>query len=288
MKKQVLVYNGDEFQKLALGKYRKDVLHVGSWKHPTTGQEVKVTQERLNNLFQWTEKYRKNVDKEIIRSRTVIPSRPPRTWAIASASSSKARSYMPSCSRVARMSREARLEEDPQRLAPHRVQRQGLARQRLPRGHHPCRGATRIPVVTGQEDFVKLSAKDEAFDFFIPQAIALSMGGSDVLKTHDQLRKDLAARMDEHKASHKLNGPDHEDTRKAAGRLQDAAHRLHRQADVIRMHVNNSTGGPPISANTPRACRPRDFWRIPSCPRSWRSPSGCPRTPPPNRSRPRP
>lgn len=65
-KSQLLLYHGGDFQSMGMDKYIKDVLHVGRWVHPDTGQEVDITQERLQKLAVNTEKYRQNVDKQIL------------------------------------------------------------------------------------------------------------------------------------------------------------------------------------------------------------------------------
>jgi hypothetical protein len=243
-KPQVLFHQGDDFQSQGLGKFLKDVAVVGNWLHPVTGQEIVMTRERINNLYNWTEKYRQNVDKK------VIPFPDGHTFK-ASENLGDCEQFFAQGDRLYAVV-QPRGKDVEEKLASKKIRsvspyiefnvKDSFGNVYPEVITHVA--ATPYPVQTGQEDFIAMSAKDEAFEFYIPEAIALSNGGSDVLKTHDALRKELQDHMKAHKAALDAGGADHPDTKKAAMKVQDAASRLRRQAEVVHSHVNNATGGP--------------------------------------------
>lgn len=65
-KSAIALYHGDEFQPQGTNRFLKDVIRVGKWIHPDTGQEVDVTPQRLRNLALNTERLRRNVDKNVL------------------------------------------------------------------------------------------------------------------------------------------------------------------------------------------------------------------------------
>lgn len=66
MKNALLLFAGHGFESQGSGRFVKDVLAVGTWIHPATQQRVEITRDRLLKLAQNTERYRKNVDKQVL------------------------------------------------------------------------------------------------------------------------------------------------------------------------------------------------------------------------------
>lgn len=62
-KKLAIIHRGDAFESQGLGKFAKDVVRVGEWKHPVTGQEVKFDRARLEKLSENTKRYLENGNK---------------------------------------------------------------------------------------------------------------------------------------------------------------------------------------------------------------------------------
>lgn len=241
-KPQVVLYHGADWEAQALGKFKKDVVRIGRWVHPTTGQKIEFDAARLARLALNTELYRKNVDHQVIPF-------PDGHKFNAVDSIGEFESFKVEGDRIVGVC-QPRGKGIEEKLASKAIRSVSAYIDFNVKDSHgnvypeaiTHVAATPYPVVTGQQDFVALSAREEGFDLFIPEE--LSIGGSDVLKLHDHLRKELQDRMDEHKVSHKLKGADHADTKKAALAVQDAAHRLRRQAEVIHSHTMNATGGP--------------------------------------------
>jgi hypothetical protein len=57
MNSTLMLFRGSPFAEQAPRRFEKDVLRVGSWFHPVTGQEVEVTAERLRLLAKRTIEY---------------------------------------------------------------------------------------------------------------------------------------------------------------------------------------------------------------------------------------
>lgn len=254
MKAHLVVHQGEDFLALGGSKFKKDVVRVGKWIHPVTGREIVFDAARLQRLAANTEKYRKNVDKE------VIPFPDGHSFKAVDGIGDVEKFYVEGDRLYGTFVPAGKDIE--QKLDSKKIRSVSAYIDFNVKDSHgnvydeaiTHVAATPYPVVTGQEDFIKLSSKDDAFDLFIAEE--LSNGGSDVLKTHDHLRRELQARMDEHKKCHKDCGPDHEDTKKAASRVQDAAHRLRRQAEVIHSHTMNATGGPTYMSSTTEGLSP--------------------------------
>lgn len=58
-----VVHHGEAFASQGLGKYAKDVVRVGKWLHPLTGQAVEFDSERLQRLAKNTSAYLANGNK---------------------------------------------------------------------------------------------------------------------------------------------------------------------------------------------------------------------------------
>jgi hypothetical protein len=262
-KAALLLNTGDAFLAQAMGKFRKDIVRIGKWIHPATGQEIKFDAARLVRLAANTEKYRKNADKQVIPFPDGHSFRAQDTIGYVEGVSVEGDRlvgiFNPAGKDVEEKLASGKIRSVSAFIDFNVKDSQGNVYDEAIT--HVA--ATPYPVVTGQEDFVKLSGNYDLFDLFVPEAIALSIGGSDVLKLHDHLRKELQARMDEHKAAHKTNGADHADTRKAASAVQDAAHRLRRQAEVIHSHTMNATGGPTYLSNRTEGISPEGLLEDP-------------------------
>lgn len=59
----IIAHKGTKFESQGSGKFAKDVLRVGDWHHPATGQAVKITRERLEKLTDASNRFVKNGNK---------------------------------------------------------------------------------------------------------------------------------------------------------------------------------------------------------------------------------
>lgn len=62
-KSHVILHKGQAFASQGLGKFAKDIVRVGEWIHPVTGQEVKFDRARLQKLAANTARYLENGNK---------------------------------------------------------------------------------------------------------------------------------------------------------------------------------------------------------------------------------
>lgn len=58
--KLAIMHKGDGFESQALGKFAKDVVRIGKWIHPLTGQEIAFDSDRLKRLAESTSRYLSN------------------------------------------------------------------------------------------------------------------------------------------------------------------------------------------------------------------------------------
>jgi hypothetical protein len=167
VKSQLYLYNGEAFQALGRSRFKKDIVRIGKWIHPLTGQMIEFDAARLARLVENTEKYRQNVDKQVVPfpdghkfgardnmggvtefrvegERLVATFEPSGQDIEEKISSGKIRSVSAYIEMPAKDSQGNVYSEAITHVA-----------------------ATPYPVITGQEDFVKLSAKDDAFDLFV-------------------------------------------------------------------------------------------------------------------------
>jgi hypothetical protein len=49
--------SGEAFESMGSGKFAKDILHVGTYKHPVTGKVIEVTPERITRIAKHTQEY---------------------------------------------------------------------------------------------------------------------------------------------------------------------------------------------------------------------------------------
>lgn len=59
----IVAHQGLKFESQGSGKWAKDVLRIGNWHHPATGQEINVTRDRLEKLSDATSRYLANGNK---------------------------------------------------------------------------------------------------------------------------------------------------------------------------------------------------------------------------------
>jgi hypothetical protein len=58
-----ILHQGESFESQGLGKFAKDVVRIGKWIHPATGQDIQFDSERLKKLAESTSKYLFNGNK---------------------------------------------------------------------------------------------------------------------------------------------------------------------------------------------------------------------------------
>lgn len=63
LKSAILLCQGKKFQSQGLGKFAKDILIEGKYTHPSTGQLVDITVERMHKLAHNTAEYQRNGNK---------------------------------------------------------------------------------------------------------------------------------------------------------------------------------------------------------------------------------
>lgn len=175
MKKPALVlYGGGGFESQGSGRFVKDILAVGKWIHPETKQEVEITKERLVKLAQNTERYRKNVDKQ------VLPFPDGHSFSAMNNLGEWPGPFIVHGDRLYGVV-EPKGADVVERLTSKKIRSVSAM---IKFGHSDSHGnlydevivhvcATPYPVITGQGDFVKLSAECEGEqELFIPQELA--------------------------------------------------------------------------------------------------------------------
>ncbi len=243
MKKAFILHGGGKFtQKGDL--FAKDVLRIGSWTHPATGQKIDVDAARLDRLAKNT--------NALLANEVKVPY--PDGHRLSALNNL---GYWPGpfvrhgdslvgvCAPTDETAKKKMLDGSVDAVSV--CIEFGFKDQKGAQYDevitHVC--ATSYPVITGQERFVALST--EAGDqLYVPveKQLLAATGASDVMGVHDELRKTVEKHAEEYLAKREKHGADHDETRKAAGKLSDSAHRFHRQATVVRDHLNNMSGGP--------------------------------------------
>ncbi|HKS17046.1 MAG TPA: hypothetical protein VJU16_07020, partial [Planctomycetota bacterium] len=173
MKKSLLLYQGKAAQAQGGGRFAKDVLRVGRWTHPVTGQEVVVDQARLSRLAESSNKYLRHVDRE----RIPYPDGH-------SFSADKNLGWWPGPFFVVDDKLFSVVEPTDQATAK-KMEDGSIAAvsAMIEFGRSDTKGnrydevithicATPYPVIDGQSDFVKLSAETTEGEVFIPQELA--------------------------------------------------------------------------------------------------------------------
>lgn len=252
--KQILLHQGQKFEaKAEPGRFAKDVIHLGKWYHPITKTEVIVTPERLSRLVENTNRYKAAGNK--------IPFRDGHKNSVLSNMGEWTGPFI---------ERKGSL--------------YGVVEPKLPaalagiesgaidgvsvvieynhtdslKNHYDevitAIDATDFPVITDQNEFVALSKDSEGNDVFLPESLQLAkadMGDGDCMAQHDSLHGDLKSKLSAFSKAKAKHGADHADTKAAAGKAQEAAMRLRKQAQVVHDHVSNMTGGPAYYDRSP-------------------------------------
>lgn len=176
MKKQLLVLAKGDFLSQGSGRFAKEIAHVGTWIHPGTGQTITFTPERIEKLAAANERYVKNGNKIPFPDGHSFKSVDnlghwPGPFMLEKAAGKfmgvvdvKDAKALEKLSAKAITGVSALIEfnvTDPTGATYEEV------------CTHIC--ATEYPVITGQEGFIELAAKDAAHDLYIPEELA---GGS--------------------------------------------------------------------------------------------------------------
>lgn len=189
MKKSSLVlFQGNGFAIQGPKRFEKDVLRVGYWRHPVTGQSVQITQERINRLAANTTKLLDSMDRK------AIPFQDGHTW-----DAKKTLGWwtgfraegdrLIGTVEVTDLEAARKITEGSIRSVSARID----VDVKDTRGEvydeamtHVC--ATPIPVLDGQQDFVKLSREADPVDLVIPQHLT-GMSPEDDTKEIRMLKK---------------------------------------------------------------------------------------------------
>lgn len=169
MKNSLVLFQGSDFRRqTGSNRFVKDVLRVGRWKHPVTGQEVEITQARINNLVRNCEEYRQTLDRKAIPYQdghnfdakrtlgwwTQFFSHGDRLYGIVEATDEEAAKKMEAGS----------IRSVSARIDANVADTKGKVYDEV--FTHVC--ATPLPVLDGQQDFIKLSRETETLDLLIP------------------------------------------------------------------------------------------------------------------------
>ncbi len=244
--KQYILHRGQQFAKRegASGQFAKDVLRVGKWTHPSTGQVIEVDQARL-------EKLAKNTNALLSRGVKVPYPLGHKLDALSNLGywpgpfATKGDSLYGVCAPTDDLATKKMHDGSVDAVSVciefgFKDQHENVYDEVIT---HVC--ATSYPVITGQNRFVALSTEaGEKLYVPEPHQLLAATGVGDVLAVHDQLRKDMESAAEDYAEKKSKHGADHEETKKHAGKLSDAAHRFHKQATVVRDHLNNMSGGP--------------------------------------------
>ncbi len=246
MKKAYVLHRGGQFERRTgtAHQFAKDVLRVGKWTHPATGQVIDVDHARLDRLAKNT--------NALLGVDVKIPY--PLGHRLDALSNL---GYWPGpfarhgdvllgvCQPTDETATKKMLDGSVDAVSVciefgFKDQKENLYDEVIT---HVC--ATSYPVITGQKPFVALST-EAGEQLYVPQEhqMLAATGASDVLGVHDELRKTMEKHAEDYLKAKDKHGHDHADTKAAASKLSDAAHRFHRQATVVRDHLHNMSGGP--------------------------------------------
>lgn len=224
MKKSSLVlYQGNGFAIQGPRRFEKDILRVGNWTHPLTGQPVQITQERIERLAADTELYRETCDRKAIPfpdGHTFDAKKNLGYWTGFRVDGDRLIGTVEvTDEEAARKIEQGSIRSVSARIDPDVRDTRG--RVFAEAFTHVC--ATPIPVLDGQQDFVKLSREADPVDLLIPannpgtspggdkrkeipmfKALALALGLAEdadeakilaALKTRDEELKTAAAKV---------------------------------------------------------------------------------------------
>jgi hypothetical protein len=174
MKKPALFfYQGEAYQSQGMGRFAKDILHVGEWVDPKTGQVVPIDRARLLRLARNTNKFQTRQDRQSLPfpdghtlaaeknlgwwngNLTVIGDR---LWHF----------VQPTAAGIAEKLENGTIRSVSPMIEFNRMDQQGEVYDEVIT--HIC--ATPVPVTDGQLDFLKLSADGTDADLFIPTELA--------------------------------------------------------------------------------------------------------------------
>lgn len=162
------LYQGNGFTIQGPRRFRKDILRVGRWKHPVTGQDVEITQARIEALAVATEKYRDTMDRKAIPfpdGHTFDAKKNLGYWTSFSVEGDRLVGTVEvTDDEAARKIEQGSIRSVSARIDPDVRDTQGNVF--VEAMTHVC--ATPIPVLDGQLDFVKLSREADPVDLIIP------------------------------------------------------------------------------------------------------------------------
>lgn len=190
-KPALVLYDGGAWQSQGMGRFLKDVIGVGEWVHPRTGQVIRMTKERLEKLAVNTEKYRKNVDKQILpfpdgHSLDAMQNLGDWPGPFLLHGEKIYGVVEPKGADVVERLQSKKIRSVSAMIEFGRMDSKGNIYDEVIT--HVC--ATPYPVITGQGDFIKLSAAEDSRDLYIPQELA---GTSPEGNSNKEGRMDLKA-----------------------------------------------------------------------------------------------
>ncbi len=246
MKKQVILHRGKKFASEGGGRFAKDVIHVGKWFHPVTELEVIVTPERVAELVKETTRYMEAGNKIPFRDghrNSVLATMGEWTGPFIEHDGSLIAVVEPKDPRALEGMKNGSIDgvsvviEYDYKDSKKNVYSQVIT----------AIDATDFPVVTEQKGFVELSRDSQGNDVYFPESMKLDQSAEadgDCVAHHATLHKDLTSKMGDFSKKKAALGEHHPDTKAAASKVQDAAARLRKQAQVVHDHVQNMSGGP--------------------------------------------
>jgi hypothetical protein len=199
MKKPNLVlFQGNGFTIQGPKRFKKDILRVGRWKHPVTGQDVEITQERIQRLAAATEQYRQTMDRKAIPfpdGHTFDAKKNLGYWTEFGVEGDRLVGTVEvTDEEAARKIEQGSIRSVSARIDPDLRDTAGNVYAEAMT--HVC--ATPIPVLDGQQDFVKLSREVDRLDLLIPEPLS---GDKPKEQTMDIKKMALALGLDPEKAT---------------------------------------------------------------------------------------
>lgn len=169
MKKPSLVlFQGNGFTIEGPKRFKKDILRVGRWKHPVTGQDVDITQDRIERLATATEQYRQTMDRKAIPfpdGHTFDAKKNLGYWTSFAVEGDRLVGVVEvTDDEAARKIEQGSIRSVSARIDPEVRDTKGAVYSEAMT--HVC--ATPIPVLDGQQDFVKLSREADGFGLLVP------------------------------------------------------------------------------------------------------------------------
>lgn len=246
MKKLVVLSKRQQFEAKESGLFAKDVLPVGKLFHPVTEKELDFTPERVAKLATETQRYHDAGNK--------IPFRDGHRNSVLANMGHWPGPFVASKDCLAAVCEP----KDPKAI-------EGMKNGSIDgvsvviefdvtdskKNHYDevitAIDATDFPVYPGQGAFTALSKEHGDAEIYVDESLKLDAKDGDPSDCHAQMdgfHKDLKARMKEFAKVKAKHGADHAETKAAGAKVQEAAARFHKQAQVVHDNARNMSGAP--------------------------------------------